>query len=82
MARQAMFDGLVYDEYENLLTTSVVGFYAGRTIERVVAPLARRGRITQVDQRDRRRRGRTGDDIAQVARAHHRPAAGVSVVVL
>ena len=25
MARQAMFDGLVYDEYENLLTTSVVG---------------------------------------------------------
>ena len=25
MARQAMFDGLVYDEYDNLLTTAVVG---------------------------------------------------------
>ncbi len=25
MAQQAMFDGLVYDEYDNLLTTTVVG---------------------------------------------------------
>ena len=25
MARQAMFDGLVYDEYDNLLMTAVVG---------------------------------------------------------
>jgi hypothetical protein len=25
MAQQAMFDGLVYDEYDNLLTTAIVG---------------------------------------------------------
>ncbi len=25
MARQAMFDGLVYDDYENLLATTVIG---------------------------------------------------------
>ncbi len=25
MARQAMFDGLVYDDYDNLLTTTVIG---------------------------------------------------------
>lgn len=25
MARQAMFDGLVYDDYDNLLTTAVIG---------------------------------------------------------
>ena len=25
MAQQAMFDGLVYDDYENLLTTTVIG---------------------------------------------------------
>ena len=53
-----------------------------RAIEGVVAPLARFRRIAEVDQRDPLGRGRAGHHVAEVARAHHRAAVGVSVVVL
>jgi hypothetical protein len=53
-----------------------------RAIEVVEAPLARRGRLAQIDQRDPVGLGRPGHHVAQVAGAHHRAGAGRSVVVL